>query len=77
LTGARIEHRHRCFIRMDDRLAQQLLAHRGDQGRQGRTGCTDPVGQRRARQFHTASGGDLRLTVQRQMVGVFTDQDVG
>lgn len=37
---------------------------------------TDPVRERRARQLHALAREDLGLTVQRQMVGVFRDEDM-
>ena len=40
-------------------------------------GMSDPVGQRRAIQIDALAGVDLGLAVQRQMVGIFGDQNLG
>ena len=40
-------------------------------------GTPDPVGQRRAVQLHTAAGEDLALPIERKVVGIFADQDMG
>lgn len=40
-------------------------------------GPPDPIGQRGAIERHSLTGVDLSLAVQRQMVGVFGDEDLG
>ena len=40
-------------------------------------GMADPVGQRRAIEIDALAGVDLGLAIQRQMVGIFGDQNLG
>lgn len=46
-------------------------------GPQQEGGLADPVGQGRAIQVQALPGIDLGLTVERKMIGVFRDEDVG
>ena len=40
-------------------------------------GAADPVGQRRAIEIDALAGVDLGLAIERQVVGIFGDQDLG
>jgi hypothetical protein len=53
-----------------------MPAHRFNQWLQQRTRSADPLRQSRALQFHALAGGDLRLTIQRQMIAELGDQHV-
>ena len=54
-------------------MLEQSLMHRLELG----GGPADPVSQGRAIQLDPLAGVDLALAVERQVVGVFADQDVG
>ena len=74
-ASARIEHRRPCLVGEEfDRGLQDLeqeLVH--ETQREG--GAARPVGQRRAIEFDALAAIDLGLPVERQMVGVFGDDD--
>ena len=76
-AAARIEHRRPRLIGEDFRgrsdVFQEALVH----GPQMPGGAANPVGERRTVERDPLPGVDLRLAVERQMIGVFGDQHMG
>ena len=73
-AAARVEHRCRGLVgkqraRAFERLQEPLVHGPEEEG-----GAPDPVGQRRAVEADALAGKDLRLPVERQVVGVFGDE---
>lgn len=71
LFVARLEHGHRCLIRMQHRVLEKSTFERIDQWLQAHTADANPLGQCRARKFsNPGTPEDVCLAVQRQMVAV-------
>lgn len=62
---------------MQDPAAEDVPGERVHQGAQQRGRLPDPVGERRALQFHALAGVDPALAVERQVVGVLRHQHMG
>ena len=77
LAGAGREHLHRCVVRVDRLAAQDVPADRLGQRLQQRGALAHPAGQRRAVEVDALALEDLALAVERKMVGVLRDEDVG
>ena len=55
----------------------RISTRRAWTGRSSRGGIANPIGERRAVEREPLAGVDLRLAVERQMVGIFADEDMG
>jgi hypothetical protein len=73
---ARREHRHWRVVGMELIRAQDVPAHRIDQGTQQGRRFAHPVGQGRTRQLNARAGINLGLAIERQVVRSLRDQDV-
>ena len=71
-----IEHRHHRLVGEHPRRGQQDLAQPGHHGRDLGRGIPHPERQRGPVQLHALPGHDLRLAIQRQMVGIARHQHV-
>jgi hypothetical protein len=76
LAHARSKHRHRRIVGVQLATIENVAPQSFDQRCEQVTRSTDPVGQRRALQFHTLPGVDLRLTVEREVVSVLRDENM-
>ena len=65
------------LVGMHHRLAQDEVLQRGGKRCQPQPADAHPLGHRRARDVHAAALVDLFLAVQRQMVVVLGDDDLG
>ena len=74
---ARREDRHRRVVGMQHGARQDMPGQGIEQRPQQRRRLADPVGQGRALQVDARAGVDPALPIQRQVVGVFGDQNVG
>ena len=77
LAPPRIEHRHRRVVGVDLRRRDHVAADQLGQRRHQPGDAADPIGERRALQVDALPGVDLRLPVQRQVIEVLRDRDVG
>ena len=77
LAGAGIELGYRGFVGVQHRRLPQPGAQPIHQRLQPQADHTDPFGQRGARQFDAVAREDRLLQVQRQVIGVFLDRDLG
>ena len=73
LAVAGREHRHRRIVGMQLAAGEHMLLNRIDQRGEQIAGCTNPAGQRRARDLHSLAGINLRLPEERQVVSVLRD----
>ncbi len=77
LASARVENRHRRVVGVDLVGAQDLARHALDKRREQGCAACHPTAQSRSRDIDILAGDDLRLAIQRQVVGVFADQHMG
>jgi len=75
--SARVQHRRVGFIHKDAVCAAQMSLHVLDDGHQVETGAPDPVAERAAVQIDPLPLEDLGLTIKRQVVAEFRDDDPG
>ena len=73
----RIEHRRPGLVHEQLGRALEVLEQPLVQGAELGGGAADPVRQRRAIELDALPGVDLALAIERQVVGVFADQDMG
>ena len=71
------EHRNRRVVGVQLGGRQHVVAHGGYQGSQQLAGCADPAGQRGTVQVDAFAGVDVRLPVERLMIGILRDQHMG
>ena len=77
LASARVELCHRRLVGVQHGRVEQAGAQGIDQRLQRQADHADPFGQRRARQCDAVAREDRFLPVQRQVVGVLLDRDLG
>jgi hypothetical protein len=77
LAAARVEDRHGGLVGEQPRRGQQDLPHAAHHGHELHRARAGPVGQNLAADLDPLPRQDLRLAIQRQVVGVARDQDVG
>jgi hypothetical protein len=75
--SAGIEHRGRRLVGEQLGRSAQLVEQPGVQWSQPPRTPADPVGERRAVEIDSLAGIDLGLPVERKMIGVLGDDDVG
>src|SRR3974390_1039086 len=76
-SSTRIEHRRRRLVGEKPCRALQRFEQTLMHGAQLIGGAADPIGERRAIELDPLSRVNLRLSIERQMVGVFGDDDMG
>ena len=76
-AAAGIEHRDRRVVGEQRLRGEDVLGEPGLQRLQPPDGSADPVGERRAIQLDALPGEDLALPVERKVIAVFGDQDMG
>ena len=76
-AAAGIEHRDRSVVGEQLRRGEDMLGELGLQRLQPPAGAADPVRQGRAVDLDALAGEDLALPIERKMIAVFGDQDMG
>ena len=76
-ASSRGQHRRRGLVHEEAVPALQLIDHALDDRAEMEGGLADPAGQGRAVQFGARARQDLRLAIQRNVVGVSSDEDMG
>ena len=74
LAVAGREYRHWCVVGMQLAGSHDMIANRFDQWREQLAGCADPSGQRGAVEVDAFASVDLRLPIERLMIGILRDQ---
>lgn len=75
-TAPRIEHRRRGLVSEQSRRTLQPLERMVPKRRQPSGSPSDPVGERRAVELDVLTSEDLRLPIERQVIGILGDNDV-
>ena len=75
-TATRIEHRRRRLVGEQLRRGLEMRENPLMDGPQMERGPSDPVGERRAVEANALTRVDLRLAIERQVIGVFGNQHV-